>query len=382
MTSIRANALLLTWVLVILCTCKSPDYFEESSDHFQEVVAIEQIGQMSLQLDSVTPTESNCIKYLKTDSGSFVVSLNHLDNSIIFYDYNTGRGESKFIIPQRGPNGIGSLESFSFLEGDSILAVSQNYYAGIYSWNGDLIAKWPRIDQNIKLSPITTSGNPAVWRNDELYQPGFYMGSRDHQPVLVSPVAGDSSYATYQLPDEYREGFWGPGEFDLYFSCYNQEEDLFVYSFPPSINIHITDHRNVQLERYGGSTHFGKTHPLSHRRIKSSKEIEASTMLRPIFQEIIYDKFNKCYYRIAELPLTEEELMSISDIYMPGVRDFSIIVLDKDFRKIGESSIIDRGLYDSRIFFVTEKGLHLKQLDKDSEDSMSFTIFNLKSLEL
>lgn len=357
--------------------CNSSPYESDSDFEFDDKLTLREGDLYSIELDSVTPTESNFLKIYETDEKKQLVFLNYLDNTLIFYDYSTGIAVNKLHFPITGPEYMGELESFEIVNEDSIFLVSAAIHAGFYNWQGKLLNKIEKLDYDIKLTPLTTSGNPPVLHENKLYQSGFFLGSRDHNITMVSSLEKDSSYSIYQIPEIYRQGFWGPGEYDMHFHCYNQELGLFIYSFPQSTNIFVTNHKGKNEEYYGGSKYFGEIFPISSTQLRSYEEVMDLTLVRPIFQEIIYDKYKKVYYRIAEHPLSEIEAEAISDPYLPGVRDFSIVVFDADFNKVGESDVFKRGQYDSRIFFVNDNGLHIKKLDREVEDKLWFRIFNV-----
>lgn len=368
---------IITLVAISIFGCNSSPFESDSGFAFEDKLAIVEGELYSIELDSVTPTESNFLKIYNVGGLEQLVFLNYLDNTLIFYDYQTGAVSNKLYFPTKGPGYLGELESFEIINEDSIFVVSAAIHAGFYDWQGKLLSKIEKVDYNIKLTPLTTSGNPPVLHENKLYQSGFFLGSRDHNITMVSSLEKDSSYSIYQIPEIYRQGFWGPGEYDMHFHCYNQELGLFIYSFPQSTNIFVTNHKGKNEEYYGGSKYFGEIFPISSKQLTSYEEVMDLTLVRPIFQEIIYDKYKKVYYRIAEHALSEIEAEAISDPYLPGVRDFSIVVFDADFNKVGESNVFKRGQYDSRIFFVNTNGLQIKKLDREAEDKLWFRIFSV-----
>ncbi len=364
---------LTTFLIISTLVCCS-EKKEKLPLSFHEQISIQPSGSISFELDSVMPTIINYLQVVETDSVEYLVSLNHLDNTLIFYRYQTGLIDFKINFPLQGPDFIGPLESFHIINKDSVLLVSQQLAAGFFNLEGELLNKFNKVDANIRLTPSTTKGNPPVLRNRALYQSGFYLGSTDHNIVLVSSINQDSSYAIYNLPQKYMNGYWGPSEYDKYFHCYNAAKDLFVYSFPASAKVHVTNHNGYETSKYANSKLFDDISSFSSR-IKSEEKTMKKTLSQPIYQEIAYDKYNQLYYRIAELPLEDSEIDLLNDIYAPGIRDFVIIVLNEDFEKVGESEIIPREQYDSRIFFVNKDGLHISKLNKDIEDEVQFQIF-------
>ena len=69
------------------------------------------------------------------------------------------------------------------------------------------------------------------------------------------------------------------------------------------------------------------------------------------------------------------------ELFLYGRKNFSIIILDKDFKKIGETMFPDY-TYNSNIMFIHEDGLYISDshyLNPEfSDDELSFRLFKLK----
>ena len=89
------------------------------------------------------------------------------------------------------------------------------------------------------------------------------------------------------------------------------------------------------------------------------------------YARIIYDDFNELYYRIAYIR-PELEMVKRGQTY-PG---FSIIICDKNLRKIGETKF-SADQYDVSMMGVTKEGLLVARRDlyNFNDDEFTFSVF-------
>jgi hypothetical protein len=95
---------------------------------------------------------------------------------------------------------------------------------------------------------------------------------------------------------------------------------------------------------------------------------------------MIYDKYRDVYYRIAYPETEMENGENYLEIFRTGRKNFSIIILDKEFKIIGETLFPDY-TYISNTMFVSEKGLFIRSNHHKSaafeEDKLIFDCFEL-----
>jgi len=101
----------------------------------------------------------------------------------------------------------------------------------------------------------------------------------------------------------------------------------------------------------------------------------------PNYGNLLFDKYRNVYYRIA-YPETEiEKEVKGLELLQYGRKNFSIIILDKNFNIIGETLFPDY-TYNSTLMFVREDGLYISDshyLNPDySDDQLSFKCFTLE----
>jgi len=131
----------------------------------------------------------------------------------------------------------------------------------------------------------------------------------------------------------------------------------FIYSFSMDENLYVVspDHHNIQKikakSKYIPELKFRKIPSDFSKTLKTT--CEAAT-----YGNIIYDKYRQVYYRFA---YPESELDDNEDflrILNSGKKEFSIIILDKNLKILGETKF-PPFTYLPHIFFISKDGLYL-----------------------
>ena len=99
------------------------------------------------------------------------------------------------------------------------------------------------------------------------------------------------------------------------------------------------------------------------------------------YQNILYDKYRKVYYRFA-YPETElESNLNYMQILHNGKKEFSIIILDEDLNIIGETKF-PPFTYVPHICFIREDGLYIStshfMREDYSDDILRFQLIELQ----
>jgi len=337
------------------------------------------------RLDSLTPPTTFSLQY-KDGKVSF---LNNLINAIYVYDYKSR--ELLYTIPmeKEGNNGVGKIEGHIIINDDSILV--QNFGKNILY----LIDKNAKLKNSYNL--LSTDADtipylpwPKGWTTTPIIVTGqkFYLGgningepsdeNQWNRPIMIAVNKNDKSVNYhYHYPSFYWKGNWGGALYRRIYYDYNPEKKIFVFSFPASHDIYTTsiDFKD-EKKYYGGSQYFGTIKSMKGNIFSINKNMRNKHFVtNPSYESIIYDKYRKVYYRIASHPVNME-------LFKKGewAKQFSIIILDENFKWLGET-LIPKYSHSSIEFFVTPKGLHLKKYVPDNDDIMQFSIFTLKKIE-
>lgn len=366
-------------------------YQPENAKVFADSLTFHEMGHVSLPLDSVTAmTSSSVYMYEPEGAAQRIYSMIAADEKAInLYDYDKKTLIGKVPIEKGGPNGIGVGHGFLshyLISPDSIL-ISNNWTFKLYllNHNGEVLKKYNIMDTLIfgqnQAIPLTATDKPIQVRNNIAYLIGSLNDPliKDHTQVSmvigVNLQTGEVSRSMAR-PPVYNIGNWGKNYLHFStFGTFNPDNGHFVYSFSADPYIYETDHGTMINKHYAGSKYFEKVLPMSYNK-KAKYDNEESAVYdftTPSYYKIIYDPYNKLYYRSAFLPITEDDYQDANKRFN---RQEEISILDTNFRKLGEFAV-PRYKYVFTNYFVTKEGLHmlLKPELHQTEDSMTYVIF-------
>ena len=93
-------------------------------------------------------------------------------------------------------------------------------------------------------------------------------------------------------------------------------------------------------------------------------------MTNPSYQNIIYDKYKNQYYRIARLPKQDFTLSERGNM-----KPIIIIILDSNFKYIGEVELDMNIRYSLNNCFATKEGLNI-QVHTNDDDKLTFYVYS------
>lgn len=102
------------------------------------------------------------------------------------------------------------------------------------------------------------------------------------------------------------------------------------------------------------------------------------------YWHLMYDKYRDVYYRFAEMPCELADNEDPYDNFAPRAREFSVIVLNKDFRIIGETKF-PGNKYFYKMSFVGRDSLYISENNlanpEFDEDKLVFACFKLEDIK-
>lgn len=202
--------------------------------------------------------------------------------------------------------------------------------------------------------------------------------SRPTQTIInCSGTSPKYSKGVY-FPENYQEGnLYG----DTYhnFCINNKGESLFSFSADKYIYLYkdtvflkkilANSNSNEEFTPYDLKLHRGD---MNFKRTYFINE--------PCYGDIIFDKYNKLYYRVYKFKVKEQK----DKIKRPQANDipWSIIVLNSEFIKIGEI-IFDDSIYNSSVIFPSSKGLIISknktEFDSDRKNNYEYGLFKIET---
>lgn len=369
--------------LLVLCACHSSKqeedtcYLEPTTDYLEYPV----------ESDAYIPL-FNLYTFCE-DSCEYLTFSNMWTRTLYIYDLLKEILVKRIVFQSEGPNGIGS-DLFGYYMTDFnhiyIPNISQNV---IY-----LSDTTAQIKQKI-LFDLTEEGDrpvPAyytniddqqlVFRGDSLFVPQRLNNTFGNQMVEKSPVGiviDTLNHQVTSLPMKHpqlistadvRKTIEGA---ITYSRIYNGED--FVYSFCMDEELYKVSPDHKRIEKYKAKSRY-----LPKLDFKKSPD-DFNQVLKlncefPAYGHLIYDPYREVYYRIVHLKTEftnpREDFLKILHA---GRGDFSIMILSKDFKVLGETRF-PAFTYVNHIFFVREDGLylstsHFKRADY-SDDKLCF----------
>lgn len=313
--------------------------------------------------------------------------LNYRTNQILFYDWNTDRFLFKLNLSTEGPNGVTQVSGFYIKDFDHI-------YVSTYAYNGLIkVDTTGRVVQKIPYG-TTAKGYKVV--------PSYTPSSH---PYIAPVMVGDKMYITQKAVPRSHSVDETPlsvvidttnhhvDELPLTYSVLTEEEKNasnmqfsrifngkdFIYSFYVSDEVIVAsvDHSKVRKIK------------VKSRYLTSATEAQIDNEQGPRlylelarYGDLIYDSYREVYYRFAYPKVSLDKKMKWWGKSVYGRKKFSVMILDKDFRVVGEN-LFPEGLYNSFVFFVHKDGLYISRdyqigTGQQSEDYLTFELFELE----
>jgi len=335
-------------------------------------------GEKNFPLDSLTSPFLKSVQHFEIDSDSgttrYLSFLNNTVNTIYFYNYDTEEFLFKIQYEKKGPHGVGRPDGFHFHNFDSIFLY--NYYRKTLY----LTDSGARVYQHFFLNEVPPSaGNyvptaqlythkPMVVLGDTVFISGYLGGEMSDENASNRPITKILNMKTAEVINTnrysppYLSGNWGGQLFRHVYSTFNPEKRRFVFSFPIDHYVYETSLLDtIMTPHYAGSRYFGDIKSLSlSKRIPPSRDMKAKLhSLNPSYYAILYDKYRKVYYRVAHLPISEQDFHH-PDINISRMKQPSIIILDENLQYIGES-LLPKQTYAEGLMFVSREGLNIRR---------------------
>jgi len=383
--------LLLLLILAQLYACSSSNNGTEI-EYSKELVEAKKI---TLPIDERTYFLSKSIFQFEEDGKEYL----HFENSqkgmyeIVTFDLEKQDVHRRLPIQPEGPNGIPAMF------GSKPYPDSKNYL----------------IFQGMAFRITQMDGEGNVIRNYQLKSPGRFVRVmlasfcyfpsfvRDSVLYFDQPVAsrkkrnldnyplfagldlrtGELGFAPLYFPTTFDGDYSHIRSGDRFSYDYNYKEDRLVCSFLESDSIMVTDDLS-NVKWYNAKSRFldNKTPYLNDTDVSVNgiiRRMEASK-----YWHVMYDKYRDVYYRFAEMPCELAKDEDPYDEFTPKAREFTVIILDKDFRIIGETKF-PGNKYFYKMSFVGRDGLYISENNPANpefdEDKLVFACFKLEDLK-
>lgn len=343
-------------------------------------------GEISIPLDSITAPDAESICFKKMENGrNSIAFLNSMTGAIYVYDFEKLK-LLKVIKPKKnGVAGVGKIMGFYWHSRDSIFVYDD--------WKGkiSLLNDSGKVTENFHLNivgkknhlfPSIQLSSHQVWRlkNNDLTMSGISMGEYDFENetnrplMLMFNLKSQQKQFFQKYSPIYTGANWGGLNYRTGFTAFNNKNEV-IASFAADHYIEKTNLEDFKTERfYAGSRYIDTISSLGLPKSETMKKENRNTVENHYwnnhsYSTIIFDEYRNMYYRIAEIGIEADEKKEQGR----SVKQFSIIILDENGKKVGETLLPKRS-HSRLTFFVTSSGLHLKKYSAD-EDHFIFSVF-------
>jgi len=369
-------------LVISLLSCNSKKLEQENN------YILNSDGVLRFLLDSATSNNSLYLEpfFDKKANKELLVYLSKKKPSFIFFDIEKQTVAHELLLKSEGPNGVGKPTGAYIRSFDSIYVVSSySYEISLVNMMGTRLKRFVVLEGtdyndntcliNPCCSPIYPINNKlhfVVYPDRSLAKLFFYEGFTNS---CLDINTGQYTYLGL-FPEEYKGKTWGvrgPGHSWVLNTAGN-----FVSSFAvPDSVIEWSVEQKLRKKYYAG-TIFRKSKTMPFEKPDSGHDLDGYALETIYYEGLVYDKYRDVYYRIACLPVdVKDKDGNLNDYFNKPI---SIIILDKDFKIIGESKIADN-TYLFYMFFVGKDGLYFAKTNPHykglEEDYLVFDRFTL-----
>jgi hypothetical protein len=370
--------LLAVAMIGIFSACEQQGESSQSFDLYDLKVS----ETLKIPIDSTTNFQSLYLDYYQDPNTrkKYLAYLSVTDSDIHFYDLESERLAFKIETQGDGPEKVNSIDAFLIQNLDSVYMVSAvSSVASLVNREGKLLKKYSLdfsplhvfvLVNNYKRLAFLTRDKLIIHKAPFLYtnQPGiwdYHIAFAYH--TNTDSVRVDSIFKYTGLPAQKIHG----GGHTL-FGFTPDGNGNYIYSFCMDDTLYVTNFQGNTQKHQAKSKYVGEIPSMKEGAVNT--EAQVFYMTQYAYRHIIYDSFRKVYYRFVLHP-TDEASKDFDH-----AKPFSIIILDNNFKKVGETQIF-KEKYAYTNFFVGPKGLYISKNHIDNpqadEDYLSFDLFKL-----
>lgn len=380
-------------LLLLLLTCLACEHepaktylFSESANKGDEY-SLTKISSIKFEIDTTLGVTNQSISVFENDESEYVSIFNGFDGSIHYFDYGTGEQVRKQLFDRDGPDGIGTISNMGHYihNEDSILIFNHwEQTVSIFDSNSRLVNKisMANIDRMATNMILVSSSLSPFLNGHLLYVPFESSGDRYSEMDNFAIVNLLSEKVTTALgPNPFLDtAFYGPLTPYSKSVDYNREAERLVVSSAKDPHLRLYDLNDLSfIESHETPSKFLDKFESFPKKSSEPpfygygyKELASQTNMKGLFTSVIHDPFREVYYRFFLLPRTEEQYQKRAK----GMQ-FSVVILDNNFEKIGET-LLPEGVYGLNLHFLNKEGLHLVNLEEyaKDEDHIVFDVYN------
>lgn len=385
---------LLTLLLLAACSGNGKSVKNEFRGKLTATKQLVETGEKRFRLDTDTKVKPPYIQVCTDEAGDCLLTfLNNRKNAIYFYRYSDTTYLKQIAFEREGADAIMSAGAYYIKSPDSIYVFNRPLIeialadsSGRVHNRVTLLDKedkeWALHNPQYMFSPVV----PLMLIDNHLILPGmspFPENLADRENFRFTAcidLATNKTEYHHLYPEElFGNGYnWGG---DLILQPYPaiSPEGKMVHSFTCSHDLYISDwNTDAEAKVYGGGNAAGTIRSIDHEAERTPDELVYACFLeQDLYAALLYDPFRKVYYRYLQRGLPDADMKTPIDR-----KPLTIIVMDDQFRYLGETEIGTGQEWNWTNSFVTAEGLNIEHIGVEPEDDdyLTFGLFNLKDL--
>ncbi len=380
---------LLILIFFYSCSTKENDRTQQPQKAVSDVELVAS-KEVSFVLNNEASLKTSFIQAISVEGkDSMLMYLNDQKPAIYFYDLADQSLVKELSLEKEGPNAVGTPNGLYFHNMDSIYVISSSYYkVTLVNSRGEALKSYRLIngskpnESTGMLRPFTIAPPYVIDEkmyfnvapDRDVYDESYFDGKVN----LVLDLNSEEFNYYNHFPREFQEGVWGVAAVN-FSSAYNHSSNKVVYSFSISDSLYVQKTGTSSLKSYVAKTHKldSKQEPMANPDNQHDLQYALNATY---YDGIIFDSYRNVYYRFVRQPLELEKNVK-HNFYDFHRKPISVIILDSDFKKIGETHLED-DIYQSFMYFVTPQGLFVSKGNPNNpnlkENEAAFTCFKLQ----
>jgi hypothetical protein len=374
----------LIWLFIIGFSCK-----ERTENFHGSSLTLNKIDSIYFELDSFSTSRNLSSQLISTDTSTLFSFLNSKNNSIYFYNLNSGKMENKLAFDVQGKSGVGRISSYLFNSMDSIflysygrarlyLVNSKNEILNSYFVDGDQMSVRPEVNSTRPLFTINDELIFNSWGSQKEY---YNNNSFAENAFMFLNISNSEKKYRISYPDAYKGAIWGVQLFQIYHD-FNYKDRLLVLSFSADNDLTAYDVRSGKYKRIKvNGIQDLSVQPLSYSSEKISPDISEEVkhqMGQTYYSFIKFDSINNIYVRVINHKFDDrfiEKFSGLESVF----GGYSLLVLDREFNFLDQIQLPEGNYYLGSMFFWKGK-LYLEKIQNYDEDILVFDVFVFNGL--
>lgn len=352
-----------------------------SLEHIPYSVQLKLSSAIIFDIDDSTSFESNYLQVSTLNDEEVLLTQSKHKNSIQYYSINMGTIVKELKFAKEGPARVNEIHGFALISEDSILVFDKMLPGALLVDSAGNLLDRIEVSTEMFLNHASMTRLPDIVIDHMLCmyifptsRAGLFDGSvrfewtfdlQDHS----------AEWLDFSWPDLYRGKRWT--FFHTYPSRVKGEGNFLVYSFGADPSLWVLDLQGTATSYEAKSDFFSDIVPFT------GQDETRAFLETGVYGMIMYDGYRNVYYRIAGLPT--KPIAPDGSAKDANYKRYSVIILNRQFEKIGETPLEPIENFLIKDWFVCQKGLCISKanyINKDiDEDKMEFNLLVLDTIQ-